>query len=239
MDEQLTGQEKSAAEATATAETTAATEEVKGQPAPVLDVTQTKEYKGLQTRLNRANEELARARARDASIATIEQKIQKVVDAQGLIIEALGSAGQEVQAPTPTNLRQRYDALNAKPEAPQTTPEQVYEYRTLTRLTRKAKLEPDSDEVIKTRHLYQTQGFEAAEDYLEGLIDKGKAPRETEEEMEARIERRLLNKMGVNSVDNSTSGSKKGSRKPTIEEFKKTPPKDALAKLKSGEWTLS
>lgn len=206
-----------------------------GKDTPTPSIADSKEYKGLQTRYNRLTEELTRAKANNASLTTIEQRTQKVEQVLGLMVEALaGNQDEDTPVPTRASLKQRYDALNRKAEAPLAgpTPEQLMEYHTLNKLTRKAKLDPESDEVAEARTLYQTKGFDAAEEYLEGLVEKKKAPKETPDEMEARITAKVRKELGLDSVDTSSPSSSKG-KTLTVEDITKGDKFDAREVIKA------
>jgi hypothetical protein len=207
---------------------------------PTFNVADSKEYKGLQTRYNRLTEELTRAKANNASLATIEQRTQKVEQVLGLMVEAIaGNQEEETPVPARSSLKQRYDAINrkaeAQPEGP--TPEQLMEYHTLNKLTRRAKLDPESDEVVEARTLYQTKGFDAAEEYLEGLVEKKKAPKETPEEMEARITAKVRKELGLDSVDTSAPASGKG-KYITDEDIANADSKDLIKAMTEGRIRL-
>lgn len=121
-------------------------------------------------------------------------------------------------SPTSTTYQQQIQELQQqrKPvEAETTQPltaEQKAEVLRLEELVDDAGLDRDSEEMDKIHEIYRTEGYRATARQLKEMISSKNKPKETPEEMERRIEQKLMAKLGINSVETEVPTGAAGKR---------------------------
>lgn len=185
--------------------------EVEGKPPAQPVVTDSKEYKTLQTKLNKANEELLRLRANHASTATIEARTAKMEQILEAMVDEFGNTAEqeEGQPPTKSRLKQRYEAIKGQTEAQGKQQAEIQKHasdvmKRIQGVATKAGIDLNGAETESARTLWNNGDIDGAlEEVQEIRIRKMQA------DLEAKFEQRFKAKKDeeetVDSVDTSSS----------------------------------
>jgi hypothetical protein len=202
-------------------------EEGKAQAQPV--VTDSKEYKTLQTKLNKANEELSRLRANHASTATIEARTAKMEQILEAMVDEFGSTveQEEGQPPAKSRLKQRYEAIRGQTEAQTKQAKQAEEagqraFNRIAAIAKKTGLDLDGAELEAAKELFNKGDYDGAiEEVYEARLNKMQA------QMDAKVEAKLKarnEEETADSVDTSASMGTGTGRSFTRQQIRKMSP---------------
>ncbi|MFA5377158.1 MAG: hypothetical protein WC455_15510 [Dehalococcoidia bacterium] len=225
-DTETTGWVAATDNAAVTSETPVATETTKqaaeGKPAeeavksPVQPVvTDSKEYKTLQTKLNKANEELTRLRANHASTATIEARTAKMEQILEAMVDEFGNTEEqeEGQPPTKSRLKQRYEAIKGQTEAQGKQLAEAVKHATdvmkrIQGVATKAGIDLNGPDAESARTLWNNGDIDGALEEVQEIRMR-KMQTDLEAKFEAKFKKAKSDEETVDSVDTSLPGSHK------------------------------